>query len=553
MNMMPTDIEAERGEPEDVASWLASCAADPVRFVKTAFPWGVEGTELAGASGPEEWQLWLLQQIKDGLLRPGEAIRVAISSGHGIGKSCAMAWTCLWAMSTSPDCRGVVTASSENMLYTRFRAELRKWYRLFRAREFFELTATSLLAVDPGHSDTWRVDMVPWNPNRSEAMAGLHNANRRVIVIFDEASSIDEIIYDTIEPIVTDANVEAIWVCCGNPLRADGRFRELFDGKHAHRWVTRHIDSRSISFTNKAELQRWVDDYGENSDFVLARVRGIFPQVGSDQFISPAAVDAAVKRELDPSHNDPLVIGVDVARYGSDQSVIFPRKGRDARSIAPLVFRGISLDKLEDYVVHFCANHPVAQIMIDGTGLGAGLCDHLIRRGFNVTDIQFAGRPQQMIDGVRYANRRAEIWGLLRHALRYLCLPDNAELKEQLCSPQYSFAKGGDAILLESKDLMRRRGAVSPDLGDALACTYGAEIAMLPQLAPWVQGQGPISEYDPFSRESILGMPLPESRQRQFVPAPGYANLRPEFGGPDPNHWDANWDPIESRWMNEPQ
>jgi hypothetical protein len=508
-------IEEADSSEMDVGQWLASVAHDPVRFVEEAFEWG--RGELKGSSGPEPWQRWLLEQIRDGLMTPGQAIRIAVASGHGVGKTGLCSWVTLWAMATSPDTRGIVTASSEAMLMTRFRAELRVWHRRFRAKEFFNLTATSLLSSDPAYEQTWRIDLLPWNANRPEAFAGLHARSRRILVILDEASAIEPPIWETLEAVVTDADAEVIWLCCGNPLHATGRFRDCFD-KYSHRWITKHVNSLDVSFTNKVELKRWGDDYGRDSDFFRTRVLGEFPKVGSDQFISPAAVDAAMSRELDPSHHDPLVIGVDVARFGSDESVIFPRKGRDCRSIAPLTFRGLPLDQFEDRIVAFMNSHPdCRQIFIDSTGVGAGVCDHLIRRGYNVCDVVFAGKATEQIDGVAYANQRAHIWGQLRHHLRYLCLPaNNQALKEQLTAPEYSFNNKGE-ILLEPKDAMRRRGVPSPDLADALACTYAGQISTLPMLdsAPG----GVEFEYNPFDEKFMH----PEEGKPFVDQATGYA------------------------------
>ena len=167
---------------EALAEWLGDCAHDPVRFVTEAFPWG-EGELKNFPDGPMEWQAWTLDQIRDGLATPGQPIKIAVASGHGIGKTALCAWIILWAMSTAPDMRGVVTASTEMMLTTRLRAELRKWFRLFRAAAFFELTATALIAKDVSHEQTWRVDLLPWNANRPESFAGLHNAGRRILCI----------------------------------------------------------------------------------------------------------------------------------------------------------------------------------------------------------------------------------------------------------------------------------------------------------------------------------------------------------------------------------
>jgi hypothetical protein len=502
--------------PEDIGDWLASVAGDPVAFVEGAFAWG-EG-ELAKSTGPEPWQLWLLEQIRDGLMTPGQAIRIAIASGHGVGKSCVCSWITLWAMSTSPDCRGLITASSEAMLMTRFRAELRVWFRRFRGAEFFELSATTLMSRDPGHEQTWRIDLLPWNANRPEAFAGLHSKGRRILVIMDEASAIEPPIWETLEAVTTDADAEIIWLVCGNPLHATGRFRDCFD-RYGHRWITKHVNSLDISFTNKTELNRWGEDYGTDSDFFRTRVLGEFPRVGSDQFISPEMVDAAMARELEPSFREPLVVGIDVARFGTDESVIFARRGMDARSIAPLTYRGLPLDQFEDRIVAFCNAHgPVGQLFIDGTGLGGGLVDHLMRRGYLVTDVQFGAKAFDEIDGVRYANQRAYIWGRLREALKYLCLPTNNQaLREQLIAPEYSFSRTTDAILLEPKDAMRRRGVPSPDLADALACTFGGEISMLPALAS--QGRGATFEYNPFDDAHMRPPPQPG-----FVdPESGYA------------------------------
>jgi hypothetical protein len=192
---------------------------------------------------------------------------------------------------------------------TRLRAELRIWFRRFKAREFFEMTATSLISRDPSHSQTWRLDMVAWNENRPEALAGLHSKDGRLLVLFDEASAIPATIWDTCEAICTDA-LQAIWLCTGNPLHPVGRFSRLF------RALRPSLDHQARRFP----------------------------------------------RELNVSRTDPLVIGVDVARFGDDCSVIYPRRGMDARSILPMTFRGIPLDKLEDHVVAFCNAHRVAQI-----------------------------------------------------------------------------------------------------------------------------------------------------------------------------------------------
>jgi hypothetical protein len=175
----------------------------------------------------------------------------------------------------------------------------------------------------------------------------------------------------------------------------------------------------------------------------------------------------------------------------------------DARTILPLEFRNIPLDQLEDQIISFCNQHRVSYVFVDGTGVGRGLVDHLRRRGLNVIDVQFASRPDATIDGVKWANKRAEIWGHMRAVLSYLCLPNNGELRQQLTGPEYSYNQQG-AILLEAKDLMKRRGLPSPDLADALACTFASPMLAMRQ-SPIAEQSIVIGEYDPFCKEVMDG------------------------------------------------
>jgi hypothetical protein len=332
---------------EEIADELVACRSDPEAFVDRMFDWANE-PELKGKS-PERWQRDVLRTIRDGLPL-GKAVRIAVASGHGVGKTALTSWICLWAMSTCRDCRGILTASNEAQLHTRNRAELRKWYRLFRGRAFFGLNATSLTSADLAHEQTWRLDLLPWNEHRPEAFAGLHNQGKRIILVFDEASVIPPIIYSTCEPVMTDVNTEIIWCCFGNPLHSVGPFRECF-GRFAHRWTGFHVDARDVRISDKEQIKAWGEDHTEDSYFFMTRVRGEFPSFSALQFIPNDLVEAAMSREIVHQPNDPLVLGVDVARFGDDASVIYARKGRDARSILPMVYRGISTDRLESFIL----------------------------------------------------------------------------------------------------------------------------------------------------------------------------------------------------------
>lgn len=484
---------------DELLSLLAYYSDKPDEFVLWAFPWGEPGTELAKFPAPDPWQLELLRDIREGLISINQAIQLARTSGHGIGKSALVAMLIWWAVSTMPDTKGVVTANTENQLKTKTWVEVAKWHRLFIGRHLFKFTATAIFSADPEHEKTWRIDMVPWSERNTEAFAGMHNQGRRILVVFDEASAIPDVIWEVTEGALTDENTEIIWCVFGNPTRNKGRFYECFDrGKFAHRWRSRKIDSRSVAITNKSQLQRWVDDYGEDSDFVRVRVRGEFPGVDIESFISINDARASAER---PSTNDnnpwPVVLGVDVARFGDDYSVIYPRQGHDARSREPEIYAKLDNVQLARKIVVAMDRYQASVVFVDETGMGGGVVDILRHMSINVVAVNFSAQPDGVNSesGVKYANKRAEIWGAMRDWLRTgLIHPfevpgSDRTLVDEISDPQYGF-NGRDAIQLEKKEDMRRRGVPSPNIADALACTFA-----FPMLAPPVDPFGkPLQE-----------------------------------------------------------
>ncbi len=487
---------------DDIVSDLGRFSSDPEGFVLWAFPWGEPGTILESKPGPFEWQLAVLRDIKSGLLTIDKAIQLATSSGHGIGKSALVAWLCLWAISTFEDTRGVVTANTETQLKTKTWAELGKWYHLFIAKSLFKLTATALFSADPERDRTWRIDMVPWSERNAEAFAGLHNEGKRILLLFDEASNIPDIIWETAEGALTDTNTQIIWAAFGNPTKNSGRFRMCFR-EYAHVWHTRQIDARTVPGTNKALFSSWVRDRGEDSDFVRVRVKGEFPRVGLLEFISSEDVAEAMVREVEVHLHDPLVLGVDVARFGDDESVIFIRKGRDGRSHPARRFSGIDTMALAGHVAAIAQELRPDAIFVDGGGVGGGVVDRLRQLNVDVFDIQFGGRADQpQADRTLYANKRAEMWGGMRSWIKGAALPDDKDLREQLVAPTYSFRQEAQ-ILLESKAEMKLRGVPSPDLADALALTFAYPVIASRFAGRYGAREEPrvLTEWDPFAKE----------------------------------------------------
>jgi hypothetical protein len=509
-------------EVDELIVSLASFSGDPLGFVYFAFPWGQPGTDLEHLTGPYEWQVVLLQQLAEGIITVDEAIRLARTSGHGIGKSALVSWIILWAIATLEDTKGVVTANTENQLKTKTWAELAKWHRLFIGKDIFEMAATALYSKDPEHERTWRIDMVPWSERNTEAFAGLHNKGKRILVVYDEASAIPDVIWEVTEGALTDEDTQIIWCVFGNPTRNKGRFRECFPGgKFAHRWKSLAIDSRNVPGTNLKQMLEWVTDYGEDSDFVRVRVRGVFPRTDAISFISYEVAREAAARPLPdylPGQYNPasVILGVDVGRFGDDPTVVYPRQGLDARSRPPRLLRGMDLMKQAAIIANIFAEVHAIAIMIDGGGVGGGLVDRLRQLKLPVWEVDFGSSPDGTnVDKMtRYYNKRAEIWGAVKDWLPKACIIEKIDgqdntLVDELTGPTYSYSGEDMEIQLERKKDMRRRGVPSPNVADALACTFAYSV-YTPMFQGLLEEYGNFNkphvepDYDPFSRDRMM-------------------------------------------------
>src|SRR5207342_2270793 len=130
---------------------------------------------------------------------------------------------------------------------------------------------------------------VPWRADRPEAFAGTHE--QHVLILMDEASAIADLIWETTEGAMTTPG--ALWLAFGNPTRSSGRFKECFaGGRFAHRWQTTQVDSRTAKMADQAQIEQWLTDYGEDSDFVRVRVKGLFPRQAVGQFIGEDLITA---------------------------------------------------------------------------------------------------------------------------------------------------------------------------------------------------------------------------------------------------------------------
>jgi hypothetical protein len=458
---------------------LSSFSSDPLACARYSFPWGEPG-DLEEFDGPRVWQSGLLDTIGNHLRSPKryEPLLIACASGHGIGKSAEVGMVIHWAMSTCDDTRIIVTANTGDQLRTKTIPEVSKWFRLAINKHWWAVGTESIKIKGPTHEKTWRTDFLTWSLERTEAFAGLHNKGKRIVVIFDEASAIPDRIWEVTEGALTDEETEIIWIAFGNPTLNNGRFRECF-GRYKHRWITRQIDSRTVEGTNKAQLEKWVTDYGEDSDFVRVRVRGEFPRAGSTQFIAGDVVAAARNRRLAPEKYEGhwKILVCDVARFGDDQTVIGMRQGPKFTVLDKL--RGLSVVQTSNRLMQRMKEHDPRTVVIDGDGIGGGVVDYVkeyMTSWFNAnparTLMEFHGGATP-VDSFMYFNYRANMWGAMRDWLATADIEDDPELESDLTGPEYYFS-AKNQIQLEKKEDMKKRGLSSPDLGDTLAMSFSA-------------------------------------------------------------------------------
>lgn len=510
---------------------LAKYYADPMGHVMFSYPWDSDPTiqvcKLKGkwaerfpntTFGPDVWACEFLDDLGEEIKARGfdgtksvMPIRFATVSGHGIGKSTLTAWLIKFIMDTRVNCRGTVTAMTGDQLKTKTWAELGKWHKRSLTSHWFEYSASrgNMALVNKRNPEEWFCTAQTCKEENSESFAGQHAVTATSFYIFDEASGIHPKIFEVRNGGLTDG--EPMIFDFGNPTRNSGHFYEECVGELRHRFNVRMIDSRDVAITNKEYLQELIDDEGEDSDYVRVRVKGQFPRVSSAQFISGEDVEVAQKREVGNNNKLPLILGVDVARQGDDESVIYPRQGKDARSFEIVREQGLDGVQLADHVIRLFNKYSLlgydVHIFVDaGGGYGGSPIDHLRYLGYSPLEVH-PGRTAN--DKMNYRYISDEVWGKMKDAIHTgLCLPtgtmrSGAELRTQLTQREFGYFNGQRVHLEPKIRLKERTKAGSPDIADALAMSFAYDVAPSQDtydgLAP--AQRKAISDYDPFNQD----------------------------------------------------
>lgn len=406
----------------------------------------------------------------------------------------------IWIMATRPGAKGAVTANTASQLETKTFAEISKWLKRSLVRDMFDIKASAVVQKD--EPESWRVDALTCREENSEAFAGQHAAASTSFYIFDEASAVPDKIWEVAEGGLTDG--EPMWFVFGNPTRNTGRFKECF-GRFRDLWKTFQVDSREVQITNKEQIGAWAKEYGEDSDFFRVRVRGLFPNAASTQFIPTKLAEDAMARQAPMRHHiGTAILGVDVARFGDDDTVIATRFGKDGTT--PLErFHGLSGDRVIALVkarinALYRQGFERVYVFIDEGGLGGAIVDVLRADGFR--EVRGVNFGQSADNPELYPRKREEMWARMRKWLEIGALPDDQQLLDDLTGVEFEYDIEGRPKL-ERKEDMKKRGLHSPDSADALSLTFAFQVREVTE-----RDVGPQRETRPTERESFNPLDL---------------------------------------------
>jgi phage terminase large subunit len=470
---------------------------------------------------PDKWQLKVLDAFAS--TDPGKN-RISLQACAGPGKSAALAWcgwnfmSCYGEAGEHP--KGAVTSITGDNLKANLWAEYSKWQqRSEYLKRAFTWNQESIFAND--HPSTWRLEAKTWPKTASpeeqgKTLSGLHS--KYVLSQIDESGAIPVTVLRAAEQSLSNCWFGKI-MQAGNPLTLDGMLyaaasilrhqwfivRVTGDPDDPDAWVhSARFDDRPVDKHPATWAREQIRLYGRDNPWVMAYVLGQFPMASLNALLGVEEVEAAMKRYLPPAayQFQQKRLGIDVARYGDDRTVIFPRQGLAA--FQPHVMRHGRGDpvsvEIADAVMGAYNNWGTEAEFLDATGgWAAGVYDILISNGRAPMNVQFSGKAHE--DG-RYWNRRAEIYFRGAAAIkRGMALPPIPELVGELTAATYSF-KAGKFILTE-KDQVKSILGRSPDLADALMTTFGMVELPSGLVAGQSQPGHALTDFDPWRDEAL--------------------------------------------------
>lgn len=446
---------------------------------------------------PDPWQEEALEAYP-------HVARLALKACKGPGKTAVLAWIAWNFMLTRRHPMIGATSVNGDNLRANLWTELARWRSGCELLEsLFEMTKTEIFSRE--HRATWKLEARTWAKDADatqigNALAGVHA--KYVMWLGDESGDYPDAIMPVMEGIFAGSPLEAHIIQAGNPLKLAGPLYRACTSAAAL-WRVIEItgdpdDPKRSSRISIEHAREQIAQYGRDNPWVLVNIFGQFPPSSVNALLGPDDLSRAMGRQYRDSDigHAARVLGVDVARFGDDASVVFPRQGLIASM--PQVWRNVDTFQGAGGVAAKARDWKADAVFIDESGgYGAGWIDAMRQLGHQPIGVQFAGRPNDM----RYANKRAEMYFLMADWIKSSgCLPQVPELTQALTQITYSFQR--DRLLLEDKAQLKTRIGLSPDHADALALTFAQPVMPKEQrfdvaaLQPW---QRRPAEYDPFA------------------------------------------------------
>lgn len=426
---------------------------------------------------PWEKQIQILNSIRDNKV-------TAVKSCHAAGKSFVASAGILWYLYNHPHSICISTAPTDRQVT----GILWKEIRTAHARAKVKLHGTCLTQELKLGEDHFAMGFTA--PERAgDKFQGWHSEH--LLVVADEASGVSPEIFDAIDGLLTSDQSRLLMI--GNPINPSGRFFKEFSSFGATKITISAYDTPNFTQFGIKELDivdgtwrekvtgaltapflvtpGWVADrvaqWSTDSPLYLSKVLAQFPSSGDNTLIPLYQIEQAIERSLNPS--EPVQLGVDVARFGGDETVLMLRQGPKARIFKVLPMSDTMATAGE--VIRAIRETGATLAKIDSVGVGAGTFDRLKEQKLPVVEMSSG---TSATDKERYANARAEWWWTLRSRFESgdIDIPNDEALVTQLSGIRYKVTSKGQ-ILIESKDEMKRRGVPSPDRADALMLVFG--------------------------------------------------------------------------------
>lgn len=413
----------------------------------------------------------------------------AVKAGHGVGKSFLVAiLACWWIDTRYPDVFVASTAPSQKQIGAIVWREIRTIKSVIDKR----YKAGEISHTLPGYitaDNEWKIEggtilafgRKPPDNKTDDSFQGIHA--EYVLAIGDEAVGLTEDMIDALGNITSNDNSRRVLIA--NPTNPGSHFATFF--KEDKGWALHtisvldspnftdeknHLPKKMLSkLTGPSYVEDKKKEYGEGSPRYKARVEGEFAWDLGDTLIKPEDIAVALDTDLLILEDTPVILGVDIARFGKDKSVIYKNENGVIRHV--YTWEHTATNASAEIVHRFATELNAVEVRVDGNGIGGGVIDHLT----DIQDVKYTiismNSNGQSPDRHKWHNARAWWWDAFRRSLRdgEIDLDQDDEnyerLTDELQSVEYKFNPQSGGLLIESKDDMKKRGQKSPDFADA--------------------------------------------------------------------------------------